>query len=73
MYIFFKSIITHAHQQVIFSYEVLLYTKRKKKKIGAQIGNNSLKITINYTYPVKTTPSRVRSMIFLSEYIQPKQ
>ena len=24
-YIIFKSIITHAHQQVIFSYEVLLY------------------------------------------------
>jgi hypothetical protein len=33
MYIIFKTITTHAHQQVIFSYEVLLYAKEEKKKI----------------------------------------
>jgi hypothetical protein len=38
MYSFYKSIITHAHQQVIFSYEALLYTKEKN---GAQIGTYS--------------------------------
>ena len=31
MYSFYKSIITHAHQQVIFSYEALLYTKEEEK------------------------------------------
>ena len=35
MYIYFlKSIITHAHQQVIFSYEVLLYTKEEEVEVG---------------------------------------
>ena len=30
MYSFYESTITHAHQQVIFSYEVLLYTKEEE-------------------------------------------
>ena len=34
MYSFYKSTITHAHQQVIFSYEVLLYTKEEEEKWG---------------------------------------
>ena len=33
MYIyFFKSIITHAHQQVIFRFEVLLYAKEEEEE-----------------------------------------
>ena len=34
MYSFYKSIITHAHQQVIFSYDVLLYTKEEEENWG---------------------------------------
>ena len=38
MYSFYKSTITHAHQQVIFSYEVLLYTKEEEQKMGYRLG-----------------------------------
>jgi hypothetical protein len=32
MYSFYKPIITHAHQQVFFSYETLLYNKEEEEK-----------------------------------------
>ena len=35
----FKSIITHVHQQVIFSYEVLLYTKEEEERRTERTSN----------------------------------
>ena len=44
-------------------------------KIGAPIGNDCLKITINYkiTTTGQNETSSVQSIIFMSEYIHPKR
>ena len=50
MYIFFKSIIMHVHQQVIFSSKVLLYSKEEEELFVINLVYNFYRFNFIYLY-----------------------
>jgi hypothetical protein len=50
MYIFFKSIILHVHQQVIFSSKVLLYSKEEEELFVINLVYNFYRFNFIYLY-----------------------